>query len=370
MIILQVNGTNYEGFTKITAQRSYMSVPGSFSFTATTSPENVTTFPIANGDECKILVNDEPFITGYIDQLEITHNEGAHEINVQGRSKVADLVDSTMDGTYQISGPISLKAALTSLISKAGLSGVSVVDDTGVTNTFTKDETLSGKIGSPIWEFMVTLAIKKQVLLTEDGQGNVVMTRGYGEKLSDKLIKELNGTENNIKQSSCRRSQRERFNTYSVYSQQASTSLANIDITKLDATGTSDQNGKATDSAIRSSRVQCIMAEKASTTDQCSQRAIWQSNVKRVHAFSYSCTLQGFVNDAGAPFEPGMMPHVQDDFMQIDSDLIIDSVQITYDEDSGSNTQISFLLPDAFTLSATEPTVSTTGNDLTGIFSS
>lgn len=369
MIILDVNGQAFDGFKRINAERSYMSVPASFSFVAITDPDDVLAFPIREGDSCRILVDDQPFITGYIDQIEVRHDDNTHEIAVQGRSTLSDLVDSTMNGEYEITGPIPLKTALENIISLAGVSGVSVIDETGGVPDFEDGENLSGKIGSPVWEFMVTLAIKKQALLTEDGQGNVIMTRGAGERISDHLIKEPNGLENNIKNSSCRRATRQRFNTYTVLSQDDSASLANLSFDNLDEVATSDKQGTASDSAIRSSRIQCVMAEKASTPEECSQRAIWQSNYNRVRAFSYGCTLQGFTNDSGAPFEPGMMPHVSDDYMQVDSDLIIDSVSISYDETTGSNSAIKFLLPDAFTLTATEPQFEESGNDLEGIFS-
>lgn len=369
MIFLEVNGQRFEGFTRITAERSYMSVPASFSFVATTNPDNVTGFPIAEGDACRVMIDELPFITGFVDQIEVNHSDNAHEIAVQGRSLIADLVDSSMNGDYEINGPIPLKTALENIISKAGVSGISVIDETDGVDGFTDGENLSGKIGSPVWEFMVTLAIKKQVLLTEDGQGNVIMTRGDGETISDQLIKEPNGQGNNIKDSTCRRATRQRFNSYTVLSQDDSASLANLSLDDFEGADTTDKEGTASDTSIRSSRFQCIMAEKASTPEECTQRAVWQSNYNRVRAFSYQCTVQGFATDNGQPFEPGMMPHIIDSYMQIDSDLIIDKVLMTYSETQGSNSKINFLLPDAFTLTASEPQFDESGNDLTGIFS-
>lgn len=367
MITLEVNGTEYGNFLNINAERSYMAVPGSFSFVATTSPENLTGFPIANGDPCRVMVDGKPFITGNIDQIEVVHDEDTHQINVQGRSLVADLVDSTMNGDYEIKGPIPLKTALEKIIKLAGLT-ITVIDETGGVDDFAADEGLSGDVGAPVWELMVKLAIKKQVLLTENGQGNVIMTRGYGARISDKLIKEPNGRENNILGSRCKRGTRERFNTYTVLSQDDSVSLASIDIENFDAVASSNKQGKATDDAIRLTRFQCLVSEKASTPDECQLRAVWQSNFNRVLAFAYSCSVQGFVNDEGDVFEPGMMPHVRDEFMQVNSELVIDRVALSYSGDNGSISSIDFLLPDAFTLAASEPKFEDSGNDLEGFF--
>lgn len=368
MITLRVNGTDFEGFTRITANRAYTAVPGSFSFTATTSPDDLTTFPILEGDSCQVMIDDVAFITGYVDQIDVSHDDSSHEISVQGRSNIADLLDSTMTGSYEIKGPMPLKTALTKIISMSGVENVTVLDDTGGVDDFTKDESLSGQIGSQMWEFMTTLAIKKNVLLTENGAGNVVMTRGYGEKIDDVLTKEPNGANNNIKQSSCTRSLRQRFYEYTVQSQADSSSLAGLNLGNLDSTDTTETVGRSFDDVIRTSRSQCIIAEKSSDLNDCKARAKWQANFNRTMAFSYSCTIQGFVNSAGDPFIPGMMPHVKDDFMNVDSDLIIDSVSISYSENEGSNTTIKCLVPDAFTLTANEPHPDDTGNDYGGIF--
>ena len=368
MIELEVNGQRFTGFKEIAADRSYTEVPADFSFVATTEPDNLAEFPIKKGDKCRVIIDDQPFITGSIDVTEVVHDENRHEISVKGRSAVADLVDSTMDGNFEINGPIPLKTALMRIIELAG-SDVAVIDKTGEPiEEFGPNENLAGEIGSPVWGFMVELAIKKQVLLTEDGQGNVIITRGEGREVTDNFVKKQFGQDNNIKGSRCRRSERERYNTYKVLSQDDSASLDGITLDNLDAVESSSKSGEAKDDAIRISRVKCLVAEKASQPSECTTRAVWQSNVSRVNAFSYSCDVQGFVTDSGLMLEPGLMPHVTDDFAQVDSALIIDKVSVTFTENGGSISNLDFVLPDAFRLIATEPKADDTGNDLDGFF--
>lgn len=368
MIELEINGQRFQGFTEIHAERSYMKVPAHFSFLATTEPNNLSAFPIKKGDKCRVIVDGQPFITGAIDETDVTHDDNRHTISVEGRSTVADLVDSTMDGNFEINGPVPLKTALLRIINMAG-ADIDVIDETNATiDDFGKDEKLAGEIGSPVWQFMVELAIKKQVLLTEDGQGNVVMTRGEGLKISDKFIKKQFNTQNNILKSRCRRSERERYHFYRVLSQDDSASLELISLDNLDAIGSSNKSGEAIDPVIRTSRVKCLMAEKASKTSECETRAVWQSNVSRTNAFSYSCNVQGFSTDSGNMLEPGLMPHVIDEYTTVNSALIIDRVALSFTDSGGSIANLDFVLPDAFTLIATEPRPEETGNDLAGIF--
>lgn len=369
MIWLEVNGTRFDGFTRISANRSYSAVPASFSFVATTSPEDLTTFPILEGDACRVMIDDVAFITGYVDQIDVRHDDSTHEIAVEGRSLCSDLVDSTMNGKFEIEGPTTLTFALAKIIRQAGVSDITVIDNTGGADlSFTKNDNLSGKIGEQVWSFMASLAIKKQVLLTEDGDGNVVMTRGAGEKISDQLVKIPDGEKNNIKSSSVRRSQRERFYKFEVLSQDDSTSMMGISIGSYTADQPTEKENFVLDSVLsgRPGRCMCIIAEKASDNAGCKTRAQWQFDNSLVKAFAYSCQLQGFVTDSGYPWEPGMMPHIIDNYMQIDSELIIDSVSFSYSSGEGSTTELNFLSPNAYKLIASEP--KNTGNDETGFF--
>lgn len=368
MITLEVNGIEYQGFTEIGASRSFLSVPGSFSFTATTNPNDVTSFPIKVGDACRVLIDGKAFITGHIDTTKTEHDESAHQISVQGSSKLSDLVDSTMDGRYQIVGPMPLKTALEKIIELTGadVKVFEYISPGDPVEEFTKDENLSGKLGEPVWAFMVELAIKKQVLITEDGNGNVIITRGSGFRVSDKFIKEPNGELNNILSSSCNRTQRQLYNTYTVLSQDDSASLASIDFDKQESLEAAvNKNAQYVDDKIRKSRLNCIVAEKSSSFNECEARAIWQSNVSNVQSFSYQCDHYGFTTQSGVMIEPGMTAHVNDVYNQVNSDLIVDEVSISYTERGGSIASIKWLMPNAFTLQAEKPREST-GNDLEG----
>lgn len=368
MITLEVNGIEYQGFTEIGASRSFLSAPSSFSFTATTNPDDVTKFPIKTGDACRVLVDGKAFITGHVDTTKTEHDENSHQISVQGSSKVSDLVDSTMDGRFEIVGPIPLKTALEKIIALSGaeIKVLEYISPGDPVEEFSKDENLSGKIGEPVWAFMVELAIKKNVLITEDGNGNVIITRGSGFRVGDKFIKEPNSELNNILSSSCNRTQRQLYNTYTVLSQDDSASLASINFDDEESLESAvNKNAKYVDDKIRKSRLNCIMAEKASTFSECEARAIWQSNVSNVQSFSYACDHYGFTTESGVLIEPGMTAHVKDDYNQVNSDLIVDEVSISYTERGGSIASIKWLMPNAFTLQAEKPREST-GNDLQG----
>lgn len=93
-IVLQVNGANYGGWTGVSVSRSIETVAGAFDLTCT---ENVggdaAQWPLRPNQKCKILVNGQTVIDGYIDKVSIDVSDSAHGIAVSGRDKTGDLVD-------------------------------------------------------------------------------------------------------------------------------------------------------------------------------------------------------------------------------------------------------------------------------------
>ena len=48
------------------------------------------------GQACRMLLDNEPIVTGYIDSVRSTYAKGSHTTAIAGRSKTADLVDCSI----------------------------------------------------------------------------------------------------------------------------------------------------------------------------------------------------------------------------------------------------------------------------------
>ena len=68
---LRINGVDFVGFTEMQASRSFLNIAGTFSFI--TSPKDLQNagYPIKVQQACQILVNDQIFITGFIEAIDI-----------------------------------------------------------------------------------------------------------------------------------------------------------------------------------------------------------------------------------------------------------------------------------------------------------
>lgn len=364
MIYLEVNGELLDGFTQIDIERSFQKVPAQFAFTATTSVDNLTKFPVLQGDRVKIVIDDHVFANGFIDTINLIHDLDSHEIQVQGCSKIVDLVESTMDGTFSIPTPVKFKDALEQII-KLAQCDIDVIDHTDGKAEFADTETISGELGGTVWSLMLKLAVKQNLLLTENSFGDVVITYGTGDRVDSTLKKHANDPTNNIMKSEVNDSIKDRFHFYQVLSQQDSADYSQLIPADQQTESKTDTTGQATDDDIRPSRRKTIVAETSSDDGQCVNRAAWQANFNQTQNYSYKCSIQGFFYENGQMIEPGQIIYVDDIFMNVQSDLIIDTVRMTYDIDGGSVSNLSMLLFDAFTLTANRPSSKESGNVVT-----
>ena len=123
MIHLEINGTRFTGFEMISATKSMEAAAGTFMINI--APHDMKKLPFKNGDTAKmvinsrILVNDKPVITGFIEKKEGNFDIGSDIINISGRDRTGDFIDSTYKGG-DIIGPISLKAFIERVVKANG----------------------------------------------------------------------------------------------------------------------------------------------------------------------------------------------------------------------------------------------------------
>ena len=94
MIILEIAGVEFNNFVSFKIGRSLDTIAGIFSIAATV--DDMSLWPIKVGSSARILVNDNPFITGFIDEISVQHDINSHTITLSGNSKTIDVVETSM----------------------------------------------------------------------------------------------------------------------------------------------------------------------------------------------------------------------------------------------------------------------------------
>jgi prophage tail gpP-like protein len=346
MITLEVAGVRYQGFTSISVYRSIETISGSFNFVATSSQR--VAFPIKVGSPCAVYIDNIRVANGYVDIVTVSYNAENHTINIQGRDKTADIVDSSMTGLKEFIG-LGLVDIIRTVLNDNNMSDIKVINEAGALEPFDDDDPASSPVGQSIFEFLEQYARKRQVLLTTDGNGNVVLSRSGSQSAISGLQNKIGGQFNNILSAIANYDFSNRFNRYIINSDQSPGGFDDVEYE--DAI---DQSGEAIDDTIRASRISETIAEITSDDATLDELAIWTRNVSAGRSTEYECVVQGFYQDTAKTqlWKPNLLVKVDDDFADISATLLIKSVEYSVSLEQGSVTAISLVDKDTYTIQA------------------
>lgn len=343
-LAIKLNGAIYTSFVAARVSKSIDTLTGAFSFVSTATADNL--FPARVGDAVKIVADEQDLLTGYVERLTINYGVDNHTIEVSGRGKLADLIDSSVKSTKEFTGGIFLVTIAETILQDLGITS-SVINNAGTVEVFTEDDIISADVGQPAFEFLETYAQKRQVFLNENEDGDLVLSRGSTGQAPIVLTNVLGGNFNNVKSASLDLNNSGRYNQYVVRSQlnpifQLLSTLPNNVV---------DQSGSSTDTSIRSTRFLELNSDQSANSDDAENIAVWETNVRRARSLNYTAVVFGHTF-CGSLIEPNTLITVRDNFCDIDSDLLVRSVDYNYDLQNGSTTTIACAPKDAYTLEA------------------
>jgi prophage tail gpP-like protein len=365
MMILEVDSVPYEGFKDISAIVSMGAISGSFSF-ATTSSGQIS-LPIKEGQECRVLIDETPVITGFVENINVGYDATTHSIDISGRDKTMDVIDCS-SVIKELSGTLSLESAIRRILDGNGLTDIEVINEVSGLDSFKDGDIESGEVGEFMFDYIDRYARKRQVLLTRDGNGNILIVRAGTTDAVASLLNVVGGTENNIKSASGAYSGTNTFNQYIVRSQQNPVALQNsgtISTSKI-----VDQMGTAIDADVRASRILEIRPSQAGSDTDNENFAVWTKNIRRGRAFNYTAVVQGHYQDEDKTrlWVPNELVSIADDFVgmesQLNAKMLIDTVEYRENLESGTTSTITCVDKNAYTIEPEQSLSDARANDL------
>lgn len=368
-ITLELNGNRYDGFTSINVFKSLETISGSFNFSATS--DDILVFPVKVGSPCRVLIDNTPIITGFIETVSVSYDSGMHSLEISGRDKTCDIIDSSVVGKKEFTGPISLTQIITTSLSNNSITGISVINGAGTIAKFEDSDLFGAGVGETLFGFLEKYARKRQVLLSSNGDGNIVLARAGTTRAITALQNIVGGQANNIKSGSISYDFTQRFNKYIIQSQLNNAALFDADGTSTD--NAVSQTGEATDDKIkRASRQLEITSNSSDDKITLKDLATWHCNLRRARGTTYKVVVQGFYQDEENTrlWVNNELVQVVDDFADVRATLLVQSVEYNFSLKSGSTTTINLVDQDAYTLeaniSAAEQRVNDKGDSLGG----
>lgn len=350
---LEVSGIEYENFTSASAEIRLDALSNTFSFSAVSSQGKP--LPFVGGEPCRVIVDEQAVVTGFIEIVGGSGDAQSHTINIQGRDKTGDLLDSSVTEMNDIGETFTMKSIIEKVIVNIGLTGVSVIDEANPDSFNAAEDMEAIESGDNAFEFLEALARKRQVLLTSDGNGDIVISQSPGGDSGGALQNIIGANDNNVISYSFSKDLTGRYNIYKMDSQ-----LSLVPVNNAGATSNSSivaQSGIERDADIRLGRQFVLVSEGGFSNDQDGKRATWEANIRRARGRVYSCTVQGYRPDPDSAFlwKVNELVHVEDNFAKISATMLINTVAFGYNLQSGKTTTLSMAEENAYQLTMDEP---------------
>lgn len=368
-ITLEVNGDVYTGFVEASVTQSMSDVANSFSFSASAADGAV--LPFKGQEACRVYVDGNLKLTGTIELINIDGDGDTHSITLSGRGKCGDLLDSMLGPMEDIQGVLSLKTVCELVIAQLGLD-IAVIDNAKPALFEASVDMGSPDPGEYAIDFLEPLARKRQVLLTEDENGDLTITRAKAPDITPRIFgpyihhrvgdPEL---KNNVLEYSFSRDFTGRYNIYRTIGSMsvvaASAEEEQLSTLGLSAKYMASQLAATRDTAIRKGRQFVLVDESAIPKGDTAERARWERDIRRARGDVYGVTVHGFDSPAGSQWETNSFVTVVSEYVGVNDKMMVET--ITFDQSPDSRTTLALIDKDAYTLSLTEP-----GEESFGVF--
>lgn len=359
----------YTNFTKLSVKQSIDTISGVFSFTAVQEEGFfLEDYPIKMGSLCRVTIDNVPVLTGYIEIIEPSGDAKSDRITISGRDITCDLIDSTIPGEVNFTdADISLEDLINTIQASVGLTRetfvpermgrplLPIINEVPDLENYKKGEIESPSAGQRAFDFLQDVARKRQVLLTTDGNGSIVITQSGSSPLGFDITLKRNDTKktNNVLSSSASFDNTRRYSRY-IFGSSGNLQGLNLAGQQTAAAIVDLELGLVDEGMSRPTRTLFILDENSSDVETLKSRAAWELNIRKALSKKYSCVVSGHTVKAGVPFWFNKIANVRDDKRGINASMLVKSVAFTEDLDGAKETSFEFVGQFAYTLEVTE----------------
>lgn len=186
-ITLTIDGRVFAGWERLSFSRSIEHMSSAFHLEVDDRlATNAEPWRIGIFNSCVLRIGSDPVMTGYVDTVAPELDHQRHRIAVQGRSKTEDLIDCTPDIQGGQFNGYTLDKIARAICAPFG---IGVVVQTAVGAPY-PDATMQRQETG--YRFLERLARLRSVLLTDDANGNLVITRAGATRATTKLRESIN----------------------------------------------------------------------------------------------------------------------------------------------------------------------------------
>lgn len=270
---------------------------------------------IKPGDLCKVFIGNDRVLTGFVDSTPISFDGENVTVRVKGRSRTADIVDSSaINKPGQWTGR-RVEEVARELAAPYGV-GIVCTADTGAPIS---DHQIQQ--GESVFESIDRMLSLRQLLATDNAAGNLVICRAGSARASTPLV-----VGENVLSGDASLDFKDRFAEYRVRGQSAGsdTSYAG-DVAGIE--------GTSSDGGVKRRRVLVITADGNADNDACRKRAMWEAAHRAGRSYEATYTVQGWRQADGRLWMPNQLVHVRDGVIGFNMEMLIGEVTWSLSEE-------------------------------------
>lgn len=326
-IKVEVGGDIFTSWERVAVRAAFDEACRSFNLKAANEIGAAATHAtFALGVELKIFANDDLLLDGYVDRRRPKLGEDETEIIITGRSKSCDLVDCSAvhdSGDFENLTPLDIGNAIA----------------TGIAARFETDQRLD-KItryhlaqGKTVFAVVEELCREQSKTLTGTAAGNVLITKAGTKRHAGGLYEG-----GNIIEAEADHNASNRHSKYMVRGQRPIGH--GVDALEIEAI--------ANDSKVRRFRPLIIVQKEDTSKTRAKGRAGTRRDRAAGNALRCDVTVQGFRDQAGEIFDPGLLIWTESPTLGIAQDMLIESADFSQSSKSGSLASLGLVDPRAY----------------------
>ena len=339
-LVVKIGGNVFGGWTSVNVTRGVERMPSDFDIQGTTRRPDEARGLFGIGKPLQITIGGHVVLTGYLERFIQRLSPTEHTVNLVGRGRCCDLVDTSALLSNATRSNTSVGVLARELVEPyAGPIKVVTPDGDGDAKTYT----FSINLGESPFEIIERIARFEGLLTYENADGDLVLSRvgttqhssGFTEGANIEAV-ELTGAID------------ERFSVYIPLLMSSDT---------LNRDGLAPGGGVAAgervyDKGVTRYRPRIIVSEQNSNEQFLAhQRAVWEATRRRGRGERISLVCSSWLDSSGQPWTPNKKATIAFPRQGIgDVPYVITDVSYRRDAQSGTTAHITMMPPEALTV--------------------
>lgn len=331
---LVIGGKSYAGWQEQRVSCGVERIPRDFEIMATDkSPFDPSSITVEPGQEMRVLLGDDPVITGYVDRVRLSVSGASHQMTISGRGQGQDLVDcSAILPTMAIGGSgLQADGIIRPLAQVFGID-VAVQGDISASGAVPQ---FNVNLGETPWDIIDRITRWAQLLCYEGADGNLVLSRVGQQSMASGVQEGVN-----LEQADATFSMDGRFSDYFAFVQS---------VDQFSQIGGQGDVGRVKDATVPRYRPRAIISEQTQNGQPIAmQRLNWEKARRIGQSQSIEVTVDSWRDSAGKLWTPNYLVPVNIPSLKIISQtLVIGEVEFSRGED-GTHAHMILMPPAAY----------------------